>query len=1159
MYKKYIKEILRIMRLTAIILIATMMQVSANGFGQHITLKTKGAPLSKIIKEIRTQSGFDFFYDTELIKKTKPVTISVINAPIEEVLKKCFEGQPLTYKIGDKVVMLKEKVPSFLDKMANIFSGIDVRGRVVDTVGTPLAGANVHIKGSNKNVITDGNGQFSFKNIEAGRVLVISYISYITREVTIVSGSSGEISIVLKQGVAKLDEVMVSTGYQTLPKERATGSFVQVDRALIERSISTNITDRLRDVVPGLSFNPVGTEYSIRGQSTIASNAEPLIVVDGFPYNQPVNDLNPNDVESITVLKDAASASIWGARAGNGVIVIVTKKGGYNRPLQVTLNSNVTVVERPNLSYNPKMSSADYIALEQRLFKEDYFSAAENSVNNLPLSPAVELLVAQRDGKITEAQLNSQLAVLAGQDVLQDISRYIYRPSVNQQSSLSLDGGSASHRYFYSVGYDKNLDRLVGNGFDRVTLNGNNNWSLLDHKLDLTLGFNVSENGTDRNNTDFGSVTWGAGTIYPYAALAGTDGTPLAIIKDYRQSFVDAAPGKGLLDWQYRPLAETSLVSNRSTITDYRLISGIRYKVFPGLDAQLQYSYDHNLNNSRYLYGADSYYTRNLINHFTQDDGSGNLTRPIPLGGILDLGNGYSINHDFRAQFNYDHQLGTKGELTAIAGFEVQTLHTIGDEYRLYGYDSGHAVDRLTDFTYYDNPYSGNTIPDNTSETDATDNNRSYYANAAYTYDQRLTLSASARLDQSNLFGVRTNQKGVPLWSAGAAWNLSKETFYHLDWLPYLRLRATFGYNGNINKNLSAYTTATYYDGSDSQTQLPYAQIINPPNPGLRWERFQHINFGIDFGTKNERISGTFEYFLKQGLDLIGNTSYAPSSGITLFTGNTANTRGHGFDFNLTTRNLVGPLRWNTDLLLSYIIDKVTNYEQVSSVQSYLDYGNYGGYALENRPLFAIYSYQSAGLDPQTGDPRGYLNGQVSKDYNAMIGAATTSNLVYNGPSRPTFFGALRNMFNYNSWSLSANIAYEFGFYYRRTSVRYGDTYGMSQQNGDFALRWQQPGDEAQTIVPSMPQSTNISRDNFYTFSSDLVEKGDNVRLRDVRLSYTFGHNSIHILPKANLQLYLYANNLGILWRANHSHQDPDAPNSYTLPKSLAGGIRLTY
>jgi TonB-linked SusC/RagA family outer membrane protein len=1055
--------------------------------------------------------------------------------------------------------------------------GQSLFGRVRDAGGLPVAGATVVLNATGFGSVSDGQGRFGFTAPPGSYILRVSFVGYKPFErVVRVPGVVGNgavdkgrvgadsILVVLERMWTALSEVTVSTGYQELPKERATGSFVQVDRALLERGVSADITERLRDVVPGLSFNTVGTGLSIRGQSTLFSGADPLIVVDGFPYNQPVGNLNPNDVESVTVLKDAAAASIWGAKAGNGVIVITTKRGAFNKAPVLTLNANVTVGERPDLFSVPGMSSSDYIDIERRLFGQGFFKPVESSDAHLPLSPVVELLIAQRDGKISAAEADRQIAALRSLDVRKDISRYLYRPAVRQQYALSLEGGSAVHRYFFSAGYDKNLDNLAGNGFDRLTLDAANTWKL-GSRLEFSLGMNLVQTGTDRNNP--GKLTWNRGnTVYPYAALADGSGNALAYNRDLRAGFTGTAAAAGLLDWAYRPLEELRGSDNGVTVTDARVNTGLKYKLdgwLRGLNVQLLYQYDRGMTSGRNERGLGTFFTRNLINHYTQAGAGGLLSRPVPLGGIVDLSSGASVNHDIRGQLNYDRVFSEKHALTAIAGYEVQTLHLTGDQNRLYGFDAEHAtsrpVDGLGNYFYYDNLLSSGTVPLGQSESDATDHYRSYYANAAYTYDGRYTLSGSVRLDESNLFGVRTNQKGVPLYSAGLGWELSKEGFYGLSWLPYLKLRATYGYNGNVNKNLSAYTTASYNSGNDSPTALPYAYITNPPNPELRWERIRNINLGLDFRALNGRLSGTFEYFWKQGLDLIGQTAYAPSSGIDVFTGNTAGTRGHGLDLSLESRNLAGAFAWLTNFYVSAVTDKVTAYSRESPASQYLAAGNQGSYPLQGRPLFALYSLPWAGLDPQTGAPRGYLNGVPSTDYNAILTAAVPGSLVYNGPSRPAVFGALRNTFSYRGWSLSANISYKLGYYFRRSSVRYGNDEGLTQQSGDYALRWQKPGDELLTNVPSVPLAPSLQRDDLYTYSSALVEKGDHVRLQDVRLAYTLGKGVLPFMGAGRLQVYVYAANLGILWRANKAGLDPDYPVTYGLPRTIAGGIRLSY
>jgi TonB-linked SusC/RagA family outer membrane protein len=1017
-----------------------------------------------------------------------------------------------------------------------------LRGRVVSAAGRPLSGATVAL-GEAFVTAADSSGGFVIPAPAGRYMLRVRFVGYAAVARQVLLPADTVLVVMDVAGALGLSEVTVSTGYQELPRERATGSFVQVDRQLLERPVTTGVLERLRDVVPGLRFNSLGTRLSVRGQSTLFSNAAPLIVVDGFAYEQPIENLNPNEVESVTVLRDAAAASIWGARAGNGVIVVTTKKGGYDRPMRVVFNGSVTAGERPDLYSVARMSPADYLGIEKQLFSEGYYDAVEAG-GRAPLSPAVALLLAGRPGEVD---------ALGANDLRGDLEKYFYRPALKQQYALSLDGGAAASRYFFSAGVDRNLEERAGNGYDRLTLSAKNSWRWFSGRLGLETGLNYTRAGQDRNAP--GDPLWKYGyPLYPYADLADASGRPLAVTRDLRDSFVAGAPALGLLDWTYRPLQELRLGDNRTVSEELRLNTGLNGRLLPGLSARLLYQYDRSGSALRDAYDPESFFARDLVNRYSQDDGSGGIFRALPLGGVVDLENGVTVHQDLRGQLDYERVFGGRHALTAIAGAEAASQHSLSDSYRLYGYDPVHgtsvAVNGAAEYTFYDT-YDSGTIPMNLSESDLTDHYRSFYANAAYTYDGRLSLSGSARLDQSNLFGVRSNQKGVPLWSVGAAWNLSREGFYHLDWLPELKLRATYGYSGNSNKNLSAYTTAAYNDGAYSQTRLPFARIVNPPNPALRWERIGNLNLGLDFAALGGRLSGSLEWFAKRGSDLIGNTTYPPSSGVTVFTGNTAGTLSHGLDLSLHAVNLAGRLGWQSDFFVSTIYEKVTAYDEVSDISVYLAQGNYGFYPLPGRPLFAVYSYQWAGLDPATGDPQGRLQGQLSKDYAAIISGTTPQNVTYNGPSRPTVFGALRNSFSYGPFSLSLNISYALGYYFRRSALRYNDDHGLSQQSGDYALRWQQPGDEAHTSVPSAPAAPDLARDNFYAYSSALVEKGDHIRLADARFSW--------MLKKRGLELYAYGANLGILWRANRYHLDPDQPAGYRLPRTLALGVRFTY
>lgn len=1049
-----------------------------------------------------------------------------------------------------------------------------IRGRVIaNHNGRPLIGAVVHTSDPSVIGITDNNGLYSIRLLTFPANLTITYTGYKSRKYVISHALDTIVVTKLDSLTAELEGVVVSTGYQEISKERATGSFSKVDNALLNRRVSTSVLDRLEDVVPGLIFNrlsiPLGTSasqssISIRGQNTLFGNASPLIVVDNFPYDGDISNLNPNDVESITVLKDAAAASIWGARAGNGVIVITTKKGRFNSQTKVSINSNLTLGAKPNLFYQSQISSSEFIDVEKKLFSQGYYDAAEQSAYHSPLTPVVQLLYAQQNGTISSADADAQINALRKVDTRNELKKYFYRTSADQQNAINISGGSQNDRYYFSAGYDKNLYSFKANGYDRITINANNTYGFFSNKLELSTAIYYTRSTTEPQTSLYNTNYLNAPVppYYPYAQLADTHGNPLPVVANYNQSYAQSAVSKGLLDWQYRPLDELGLINNHIVLNDYRINSGLKYQIIPSLNAQVLFQYESSISNERNLQSQQTYYTRDAINDFTQVDADGNFTYAIPLGGILDQNRIQETGYNLRGQLNYTHSFGTKHAVFALAGYEQKELHTITDANRFYGYDDEHAtlqpVAYNTFFPLYAFPGYTGTIPFNDSENDLTDRYRSYYANGGYTYDNRFLLTASIRLDQSNLFGVKTNQKGVPLYSFGLGWELDKEDFYKITWLPYLKLRATYGYNGNVYKNVSAYTTAllaNYYNYSPN-TSLPYATIENPPNPELRWERVRMVNIGIDFSTKNSVLSGSVEYYHKNGYDLIGNSAFDPTSGISSFTGNNASTKGHGFDVTLNTKNIDRKFKWYTSLLFSQVKDIVTKYNITSPAYALVQSP---GTPNVGKPLFAVYSRSWAGLDPQNGDPRGYLNGQISKDYDAMTSGDNYSNIVYDGSAVPTIFGALRNTFSYNQVSLSVNISYRLGYYFRKNSIAYSSLLSGLGGSGDYDLRWQKPGDEVHTYVPSMPATIDGFRDYFYQSSNVLVASGDHIRLQDINLSYDLNKKQIHGLPFSNIRFYMYANNLGIIWKANHFGLDPDYYTTSPPPRTIAFGIKLDF
>jgi len=446
------QKLLRIMKLTIVFLTFTALHVSANGFGQeNITLSLKNAPLQEVFSEIRKQTGYDFLYKDALIEKASPVNIVVKNASLIEVLDLCFKSQLLTYSITGKIITVKPRnIPASEDHPEVATSPIDVKGRVVDEKGEPIGGVTVSIKGTDISTATDGNGEFSLKSVERDAILVFTHVSMETFELK--ASDKSELTITLKPKARALSDVQViaNTGYQRIPKERATGSFEFINNEELNRRVGTDILSRLEGVSSGLLFDrrlQEGNENSIntnniiiRGLSTLnEAMKQPLIVVNNMPYDGDINNINPNDVETITVLKDAAAASIWGARAGNGVIVITTKQGKFNQPLSVSINTNLNVSGKPDLFKYRQMSVSDYIAVEKFLFDNGYFDGDLANTSTYPaLSPVVEILAKQRDGAISAAEASAQIDALKKMDVRNDFDKlYPYFVTISKYGQIS--------------------------------------------------------------------------------------------------------------------------------------------------------------------------------------------------------------------------------------------------------------------------------------------------------------------------------------------------------------------------------------------------------------------------------------------------------------------------------------------------------------------------------------------------------------------------------------------------------------------------------------------------------------------------------------------------------------------------------------------------
>lgn len=1026
-----------------------------------------------------------------------------------------------------------------------------VQGIVTDTTTSkPIPGVRVSIADAKTTTVTDKYGQFNLmvKN-GASNALTITFSGkgFQSRELKIALPLQKPLTIELSPKVTDIQEVVISTGYQKIPKERSTGSFSSADNKLLQQQVTTNIIDRLPAILSGLSVSTGLSESGqlmVRGLSTFQGPKNPLIIFDNFPYEGDLGRINPNMVESITVLKDAAASSIWGARAANGVIVITTKGSKFNQPLSVEFTANTTLSSKPDLGYSRQMSSSDFIDVEMQLFKNGYYNSDISSPGHPVLTPVVDILNKEQQGSLLHDEAMKQIDRLRKIDVRDQYRKYMYQPMENRQYALNLSGSAQRLSWTSFIGYDDNSGNL-GEKYQRLNTRFQNVWRPTD-KLTLTTGVYFTNTRFTSGRSAYNTITMKGNWKIPYMEFADAQGNPLVVNSIFDQNYKNSLQGSGLLDWNYYPLTDWQHNITRNDTNEIIINAGINYKIIKGLDADVKYQYQRVNGQSSNLWDKDSYEARYLINSFAQKDPDGSIRFIIPKGGILNKGNTQAAINNLRGQLNYDRTSG-RHNISAIAGGEVRETITNYETNRYYGYNPNDMSFGVVDPTQqYPHFVTGenNFIENNRSLRRTTLNFLSFYANAAYTFDKRYMISGSVRRDASNLFGLKTNEQWNPFWSAGLAWNVSNEKFYRVNWLPNIKLRGSYGFNGNIDPAMVAVTTIAYDPEVSVYTGEPTARIDQYFNPKLRWEMMRMINLGLDFSSKNDRISGSVEFYTKKGSNLFGQAPIDYTTGITTMLWNVAGMKGNGMDVVLHTKIADREFKWNNTINFSTYKDNVTDYYLPTTFAG--DFVTQAGSTapvsgVVGMPVYAVFAYKWAGLDPQTGDPRGYLNGEVSKDYAEIIASDKgIEDLQYFGSAIPTSFGSFINSFGYKQFSLDVGITYKLGYWFRRSSINYTSLMSSRDGHSDYSQRWQKPGDELFTDVPSNTYTANSARDTFYSGSSVLVEKGDHIRLQYVNFGYQLNASQLRGFPLKSLNLYCSVSNLGILWKANKAGIDPD-------------------
>ncbi|WP_353123812.1 SusC/RagA family TonB-linked outer membrane protein [Dysgonomonas capnocytophagoides] len=1163
-----------------------------------VTIKKNRIGVEEAFSIIKEQTHYFIMYENQIIDNRLKLKLDLENVSIEKALDDICSKSGLKYEIMDSHVLITKPGNNKVKNRNNGNQKI-ITGKIVSAEGDPLPGATVWVVGKSNGTMADASGNYTL-DVDYGEILKYSFLGM--EDVIKQVGDDRVINVTLPSKSHLLQNIeVVSTGYQTLPKERATGAFATITAKDLEKTPSANVVQRLEGQVPGLQLsltsgdrsfaytntiksassqtrNIGSVEYNmnIRGTSTFSGESFPLVVVDGVITEADLSNFNPNDIENITILKDAAAASIWGVRAANGVIVITTKRGTTNTKPRVSFSSNFTFSGKPDINYLKMISSSDMLEYERDLVNSNILTsmpATSYSTAQYYLPEGSRLALQLKEGTISQGEYDQRVASLSSIDSKSQLSKYFLQNSSSQQYNLAVTGGGDNSDYYYSASYSKENTSITRNEGERLTLTLNNNWKLFNTAT-LSTNFKGAFFSYKNNGTTINSLFPSSGRkLMPYENIADENGNGISY--DRLDPSWTSTLSSAFKDWRYNYIDEQRLRDNTQKTNSFSGNINLVVPLFKGVSSSSLVSVERSFSKSKIYFDPESYTFRNLINYYTYPTATSN-SLGISAGGNL-VGNDVDENnYTFRQQFNYNNVINNIHRINALAGMEMRETNIGQNAYNLYGYNTSTGIAN-TSINFSTTPtyawVGGSTPTSYTSFSQGAyamklDKRRrfiSYYANAAYTLKDRYSFSGSVRYDDYNNFGVERKYRATPLYSFGAKWNLKREKFMDaLSWINDLSLRMTYGINGNLS--LNTYPFTNIYILSNYVTGQPSAAISSMANPELRWEKVYTNNYGLNFSLFNSRLGGSFDYYTKRSRDLLYSfpigTAYIGNIGTGLVR-NAAALDGRGVDVSL--RGIAQKSKdWQTSVGLQFSYN--TNEVKKNVFFEENDYMNYYGYypggigLLEGYPTDKLFVYRNAGLDEEGYTQIYDANGEIVKYTTTTI--PSIKDLKYAGRKVAPYYGSLNIDLKYRQFSLYALATYQFGGVFLRPTITgyvgsiYNARFDLSE---DIAKRWRKPGDETLTSVPRI--STNTYSLNRYIYSDINVLKSDYIRMRQISLSYQVDKDLLRKIKIESMQLSLSVNNLGLLWAANNEGYDPDYISSpsttFNLPPSQSYTIGL--
>lgn len=992
-----------------------------------------------------------------------------------------------------------------------------IRGTVTDERNVPLVGVTISVPGTQIGTVTDVNGKFvlTLKNEEKASVVKFSFVGMKTQMIPMTKLSMAT-TIVMEEDTNVLDDVIV-TGYQTISKERATGAFGTVRSEQLEAKLNSNLKNVMEGQIAGVVLDKKGN-ISIRGISTLNAETAPLVVVDGYPTECSLDDLNPENIENITILKDGVAASIYGSRSANGVIVVTTKNGQKGKA-KISYRGTFEFTPKPNLDYLHMASTSDYIDAELNLYDQDPSSSSYAlSARSTSQSEVVYLLTQRRAGRISEDQFNSAIDKLRGNNFLDDMEKHMFRMAFTQTHNVGIGGGTDTDRYNLVVNYTNNRSSYINTEDNRLLIDLKNEWT--PYKF-VTIGVaaNINYSSSNAPRVGWQTLTDYSSFVKPYTQLKDDSGnlTDIRTISYANQQLYSSVGG--MKDTYYNPITDAYDDYTTSKSFAARFNSFVRFTIVEGLTAEVGGNWTRGNRTYKSISEADSYRMRLAYNNSTSIDTPSD--HYIPDGDLIDETRYINESWTVRTQVNFNREFG-KHRVSALVGNEVRRLTNDDNQYasRL-GYNS--TAGSFTPVNIKDlkaginnsDMMGGNSLGSslNYGAYSLRDNRFvSWYFNGSYEYDNRYLISGSVREDLTNFFGTDPKYRHKPMWSVGGTWKLSNESFFNVDWIDRLNIRASYGINGNISLSQGPYLILSTGSYNSTTGGISYG-ISSYPNNTLRWEKTKTTDIGLDVDVLKNRLGFSFDYYYKKSTDLLASDATDPTTGASSMTKNVGSIENRGYELTLHgTPVKTKDFSWNLVYNFSYNKNKVLEYNvnrpypnSWATVQTI----NAAGY-----PMNGLFGYRFAGLNDK-GEVQIYgADGTVK-----LAGDAVVDDVYFQGTATPKFDMSLSSNFTYKNWDFSFMFIAKLGHKYRKDTFQ-----GSNINNRHVGERWQKPGDEANTIYP-VYQSWNM--DMFYFPYCDVnLGNASYLKLRDVTLTYNFSKSLISKIGMSDARIYLQARNL---------------------------------